>query len=250
MRIAYNNFIDDIDSLRIVATSEESNFPIANVKIQRLAVKYTSKSPSAQSIIIDLESAREVNTMAIIGHNISTSATIILSANSSNTWPGAVTETISVNKNMILKFFSSHTYQYWKIDIDDPTNTDGYISIGRIYLGDYITVDPSSVLDFNITKKRDDNITYGRGRQKFSSVGTGWRKFTMQFPSTNYAMVKKIEDLTDKVGLHTSFIFCNFDTNRDFQIVEPCYCSLSKEITFNHEKNMKFKYSLELEEDL
>lgn len=250
MRIAYTNYIDSIDSLKLTPTTESSNFPIENVQNQRLAVKYLSTSASSQSIVIDLESAKAINTFAIISHNISTAATILLSANSSNTWPGAVSETITANSNMILKFFTDHTYQYWKIDIDDPTNTDGYIKIGRLWLGDYIQIDPSSLLDFDVVKKRDDNITYGRGRQKFSSVGFGWRKISLTFPSTNYTMVKKIEDMFDTVGLHTSFIFCNFDTNRDYQIVEPCYCSLAKEISFNHDKNMKFKYKLELEEDL
>lgn len=250
MRIAYNNVVDSIASTSIFPLTVNVNYPIVNIQNQRLAVRYRSTAVTAQSIVFDFGSAVNINTFAILGHNISTAATITVSANSSDSWPGATSQTLTGNVNMILKFFAQETYRYWKLSIDDPTNTDGYIEIGRIWAGTYLDISPSSLLDFSVTKKRSDMVTYGRGRQKFSSEGIGWRKLKFTFPKTNYSMIRSIETLFDYVGIYRSFIFCNFDTDRNYELVEPCYCSFNKELEFQHVSNMMFEYSFEFEEDL
>lgn len=249
MRVAYNNLIDTLLVGNIVASTEAIYYPISNIQDQMLAKRYRTTGITAQTITFDFGAAVSIDTFAIIDHNISTAATITVSANSTNSFPGATTETITGNANMILKFFTAHNYRYWRVTINDPTNTDGYLEMGRVWLGAYTAISPSSLLGFDITKKRNDTVDHGRGRQKYASEGIGWRKFNFEFPPTNYAMVKKVEDMFDFVGLHSSFIFCNFDTNRDYQIVEPCYCSFSKELSFEHTKNMKFEYEFSFEEE-
>ena len=92
-------------------------------------------------------------------------------------------------------------------------------------------------------------MVYGTNRQKFSSVGVGWRRFSLSFPRTAQATLELVQTMIDTVGNHSSFIFCNFNTDRTYEIVEPCYVSLNGSVGFRHTRNMKFEYSLELEED-
>ena len=116
-------------------------------------------------------------------------------------------------------------------------------------MGDYLTVSPSSLLDFKVYKKRSDINIYGKDRQKFSIPGVSWRRIELKFPPTDNTMLSSILDWFDMVGLYRSFIFCNFDTIRGYPLVEPLYCSIDGSITFTHDKSMKFSYELSLEED-
>jgi hypothetical protein len=251
MRISYDNFIDDIESTAITALTENTLYPVINTQDQRLAKTYQSTAVTAQTITIDLGIALTVTTVAILNHNFSnsTAMTVVVSANSANSWPGATSETLTYNAGTILKFFTGHTYRYWQFQITDPSNTDGYLEIGRLWLGDYITIAPSSLLNFKVSKLRSDNVLHGRGRQKYATLGIGWRKIELSFPPTNYTMVNKIETMYDIVGKHSSFIFCNFDSIRTYGIVEPLYGSITNDLVFTHDNNMKFNYSLIIEED-
>jgi hypothetical protein len=250
MRIAYKNKIDDLLASQVTALTENVLYPIENVQDQRLSVKYQTDGASIQSVIFNLGVATTVTVAAILGHDIPSGTTCIIQGNGTNVWTSpSVNETftVSASTESILKFFTGGSYQYWRFYF---TTVISAINIGRLWLGEYITIDPSSLLDFNITKMNDDNVTFGKGRQKFATRGIGWRKFELNFPDTNYSMIKKIEDMYDEVGKHSSLLFCNFDTIRNYQIVEPCYCSIEGDLQLKHSRSMKFSYSLVLEENL
>jgi len=190
----------------------------------------------------------DINTIAILGHNFLTKIDAHIQASSNEldfTGPEVDTH-LSINTETILNFFSSNQwYKYWKFTFSGQ----GSIEIGRLWLGKYITIDPSSLLDFKVIKKRSDQVIYGRNRQKWANIGVGWRQFTFNFPPTEEDMLYSIQQMYDTVGNHSSFIFCNFDTIRDYALVEPCYVSINGDLTFSHDNRMKFTYQLIMEED-
>jgi len=249
MRIAYHNEIDALAASSLTALTSDANYPIANVQDQRLTIVWHSTSDSAQTVIIDLGAPATVNTVAIMGHNIGAAASTLTVAGGTTSTTFATAITLTWNADMILKFFTGQSKRYWKFTIDDKTNPDTYLSIGRLWLGTYITVDPSALNDFTVSKLRSDNVAYGRSRQKFASKGVGWRKFELSFPKTGGTMLTAIQTMYDTVGKHSSLIFCNFDTDVSYPIVYPCYCSIQEDLEFNHRGRMKFDYSLVLEED-
>lgn len=252
MRVSYNNYIDILPASSLTALTETTNYPVINVQDQRLSQEYRSTAVTSQTIIIDLGAATSISTAAIISHNYTSSVSITVDANTTNSWVSpATTKTIIYNIGMLLNFFTPISYRWWRFTINDTTNTNGYLKIGRLWLGDYITIDPSSLIDFNVTKKRSDRVVHGRGQQKFASKGIGWKEFSFSFPSSNYTMVDSISTMYDTVGNHSSFIFCNFDTSRNLNnLVEPVYCSLQDTISFTHEENRKYNYQLRFQEEL
>ena len=336
MRIAYENIIDDLNASTLTALTTATGYSILDVQDQRLTTQWRSGSfvvgASAQTITIDFGSAKKINTVAILGHDLSlgefqniqrlgseiyvqslaslgsgiviagTAATgqiyrsldsgsswtniqrlgsetqvpslvslgsgiviagtgatgqiykselyITIMGNAVNSWTApSVIETLSWNEGAILKFITDAHYQYWRFSIANSSNSNGYVQIGRLWLGDYITIDPSSLLDFKVIKKRSDQVIYGRNRQKWANIGVGWRQFTFNFPPTQEATLQLIQNMYDTVGNHSSFIFCNFDTIRDYKLVEPCYVSINGDLTFSHDNRMKFTYQLIMEED-
>lgn len=254
MRICYENRVDS--AISITESTEVSGYPVENVQDQRLSKKWKTTSATSQTVVLNMASYDNIGVAAVLGHNFTSSATIVVEANNLDSWPGATSKTILYNAGICLLFFTPITYKYWKFTIDDPMSTAtseypfGSLEIGRLWLSSYLTMDPSSLLDFQVTKKRSDRIVYGRGRQKFASIGTGWRAFQFDFPPSPNSLITSIESMIDAVGLHSSMIFCNLDTDRSYQLVEPCYCSLVNEVGFTHTERMQFNYSLALEEDL
>jgi hypothetical protein len=191
----------------------------------------------------------EINTVAILGHNLLSGTTVrVQGTNNSLDWSATgVDQYLTVNADVILNFFSStYVYKYWKFSFTGQ----GSISIGRLWLGKYITIDPSSLLNFKVIKKRSDNVVHGRNRQKWGSIGIGWRRFELDFPPTKETMLYLIQLLYDAVGNHSSFIFCNFDSIREQALVEPCYVAIEGDMGFDNEEQMRFGYKLIMEEEM
>lgn len=242
MRVAYRNLVDNVVP---VASSEIVGRPITNVQDQRLAVKWGSNTSTTHTVLIDLGAPYNINSIAILGHNIATATSVIVSANSVNTWPGATSQTIVHNTDIMLKFFTIETYRYWRFEFTGQAS----IEVGRLWLGEYLTIDPSSLLNFSVIKKRSDNVIHSKNRQKWASPGISWRQFKLSFPPTSEAMIQSISNMYDEIGNHSSLIFCNFDTIRNYSLVEPCYVSIDGEIGFKHTNVQKYEWDLSLEEE-
>lgn len=207
------------------------------------------------------QSQFNADTLAILGHNISEEADIKVELNDWDEWnytdgsgSSIIQNTMTWQKETILTFLAAKKKrQYARFTINDPNASAGTIAIGRIWVGDYLTIDPSSLDNFSVTKMRSDRVQYGRNRQKWSDVGVGWRKFDLTFPRTigltSQSMLAKVQRMYDDVGNAKSVIFCNFDDLRSYEIVEPCYASFTGPIKFNHTRSQRYGYKLMLEED-
>lgn len=248
MRIISENYAD---ALTLVPSNVDTAYPIANVQDQRLSTKFHSTTTSVYITVNSTAVESEPLAIALLGHNLTSSATIVFQLSEVSDFSTVVSEIMTWDDDIILKFidYSGTSNSYNRFYISDATNPDGHIELGRVWVGPYLNITPSSLLDFSVTFKNSDINIYGKDRQKFSLSGAVWRKFDLSFPPTDTTMIDEILDLIDRVGFHSSFIFCNFDTIRDFSIVEPCYVSITGDVGFTHESRMKWKYSLQLEED-
>lgn len=248
MRILYDNKLDTLTAGSILASTESGGFTTANLLDTRLSTKWVTSSATTQSVVCSFAAAISVNTVSILGHNITSACTVTIEANTANSFiTPAISTTMTVYSGAMVYFYSaSQSYRYWRISFAGQ----GDLEIGRIMFGDYLTISPSSLLDFNVTKARSDTVVYGRGRQKYSSPGIGWRKFRLSFPKSDNTMITSLNTFIDTVGLHTSFLFCNFDGLRGYPLVEPVYCSLDREVTFNHNNRQSYSYQLTFQEDL
>jgi len=247
LRIAYNNLIDSINSANIVASSEDSSYPAGNLQEQRLAVKWLADSATSQNVVFDLGSAQSVLTMAIVSHNIASTATITVNGNATNMWTApSVVQSLTWNEDIVMKFISSQSYQYWQFAFTGLTQA---LSIGRIWLGSYVTISPSSTENFDVTLKNNDIVTFGKDQQKYASPGITWREISLSFPPSYPSVTTIIQTLYETVGEHDSFLFMNFDSLRDYPLVDPLYCSIQGDMKFDHQTRQKYSYSLKLVEN-
>jgi hypothetical protein len=254
MRIAYNNFIDALSSASILASSEDSSYPVTNTQDQRLTTKWYSEDATTHTVVIDLGATTSCSIFAIMSHNLSTGGTVVVNGNDDilpnlvwTTSGQSSTQTITYNADMLLLFVTPIANRYWQFTFSGQSQNG--IQIGRLWIGDYIDISPSSLDDFTVTKKRDDIVVYGKNRQKYASIGNTWRQIELTFPRTKPSSLSAIYTFYDTVGKHSSFIFANFDTLRGYELVEPMYCSIADDMGFSHARNQFYTYSLTLEED-
>lgn len=254
MRIAYTNYYDLAQY--ITPSSTATGYSILNTQDERLTTVWKSDSATTQTIIVDLGAAYSITTFGVLGHNLVATGTSVIgnstvggAGTSAMTWittGQSSAQIITYNAGAMVKFVSPMTYQYWKFTFTGLTSP---LQIGRLWVGTYLQVDPSSLLDFTVTYKNDDVVVFGKGRQKFATKGVTWREFNFSFPESSHTMVSAIKTMYETVGNHSSVIFCNFDDLTDYALVLPCYCSIDGELAFQHSERMRFKYSLKLLEN-
>lgn len=248
MRIAYTNLIEPLLASSITSYTDVIGFEVTKIQNDQLTSYWRTSTATAQTVVFDIGSGVSLNTVGVLGHNIATATTVTIQANATNSWGSpSVSQVITWNSKIMLYFFASlQTYRYWRFLF----GSQGTLQIGKLWLSSYLTIDPSALLDFKVTKKDGSLTTKGKGKQKFSVIGSTWRKFSLTFPRTPNALIDSLEDMYDVTGQYNPVIFCNFNDIRTYQIVEPCFCSFTTDLTFKHEEYMQFSYSIDLEEDL
>jgi hypothetical protein len=90
---------------------------------------------------IDLGSAQEITTVALLDHNFSSDATLILKGNSSESWvsPTYEDDTFDPTDDPIIDY-NGDTLRYWRWVFEDIDNTDGFVSMGNLYMGTYVAL--------------------------------------------------------------------------------------------------------------
>ena len=127
------------------ATSTQSStsnaFHVKNLNTDIVEQVWRSTSLVTQTLVCDTQDTAGVyvDTLAILNHNLTQGATVIFQgSNDSNFASVGVSEVLENNvKNTywISPSIPLNAYRYWRFEISDPANQDGYIEIGSIVFG-------------------------------------------------------------------------------------------------------------------
>ena len=160
--------------------------------------------------VINLSNAQEVDAVIIQDHNLTSNAEILLRARPSTTWPqttstsNPVEETIPWQSGAILHYVvsPSNTQQYWRLDISDTGNPDGYIEIGNLYLGSFDEVVRNAAIGYKQTETviGSRNIDpYGVEDNRFRN-----RQKTWQYKLPASTDIETLEGVFDNIYSSTS----------------------------------------------
>lgn len=133
------------------------------------------------------------DTLAILGHNFTTSATVTLQGSNDISFSSIpLSETLSVeleNLYWVSEFLPLNSYRYWRIVVSDPTNTDGYLQIGIIVFGPAIIFNGECFTDQIVRRKTHfaDRIRT-EGYSSVSNDRALKRAVSLQFQKLNYAL--------------------------------------------------------------
>lgn len=170
-----------------ITGNETSGTPASNLQKMQPTDIWRYNSTSA-AIEIDLGSAQSIGLVALGYHNLSSSGTIRVRADSSQGGltsfpdydsgnltaisfldgysPGQADGLIYDRNHFILNLTStSVTEQWWRLDLSDASNEDGFLQAGRLYISP--AFHPTRALRFSwgVSWMDGQNRTLGRGGQ-------------------------------------------------------------------------------------
>jgi len=170
----------------VSANSNNINYPVSNLLDSRLTRIYKSDDSTSVTITFDLGSAKTIDNISIANHNISSGVTVLKwQGNASNTWSSpSIDETLTWSSGIINKSFTGGSYRYWRLEIVDSGNTDGFISIGRVY-GSEAEISPGIAPLFSHTRKSESKKSisvagniYGDKRYFYDMISIRWKKIS------------------------------------------------------------------------
>lgn len=157
--LGYRNWAD---GATLAGGSWQTTWPLTNMQDIELALVARSSDATSGStlVTIDLGSAKAIRLVAITGHNFGATATIRVRAaatsgdvtaapavdTTQNVWLGSNTPTTNTGQNgdpihtpcALVILSAAQSYRYWRVDIADTGNADGYIEIGYLQLWEAI----------------------------------------------------------------------------------------------------------------
>ena len=140
LRLLWYNLID----LNVTLTASSATTSATNIAHEHKGKVWRTSGTSA-TLIVDLQAPdNSVRCFALTGHNFTANAVIQLAHSTDNV---TYTDIAGTNGNaMVLAgFFTLTSSRYWRFTLTDTNNPDGYLEVGRIFLGDYI--EPSNNID-------------------------------------------------------------------------------------------------------
>lgn len=217
VKILYDNYIDPASVNATAYSSQNASFPASNLFTfpRRSKVWRSSTVSSAQYLSWDLGATSQPKAFIAIGRkdvpiNISTSgATIKLLGNDTDVWTSPSYEKAISYDTRALQIISSTalaSHRYWRLSIDDTSNTDGYIELGWCFLGDYFEPSSGSAV-FPLSAGYIDYSTtsYSLAGQSYSEIRGYTEQFGLRWQYLDKTDKEAIDVIFDEYGTHTPF---------------------------------------------
>ncbi len=246
MRIIYSNLLDNYT---LTESQEDANYPVENVQDIRLAKRWRTSTASAATVKFDVGTGSTItcDACAIIAHNFSASAAVVIQGNTADTWisPG-LSQVITYREGTMVLYFTSSAYRWWKFAFDDTTNPDSYYEIGRLVLGTYLQMSTGSLVEFPEKHPRSDQMLFSVSNQPYSDIGVEHKELDYRFEHAGGTTKTAIETLWGSCGRFKPFLLMNYDTS--YATIPPLYASVTNDIIFEHLKFDKWSFDISLRE--
>ena len=135
--LGYSN---QIDFATLSGGSWNASYPLTNLKNRYLNQAARSNNLLAASTVfsMDLGQLQKIGLFALVSHNLTRDATVRIQGSNSATFSTLLYDSAA------LSVYSGSDYaitfpqvesRYWRVTIYDPGNPDGYVAIGRVFVG-------------------------------------------------------------------------------------------------------------------
>jgi hypothetical protein len=208
---------------------------------------------SPNTITVDLGSARAIQALILMDHNLTLNATITLKGNNADAGWGSplFSESVTWAADKILHYLSAtQTYRYWQIEIADGSNSDNYIEIGELFLGPYMELTRNYKEGFSETTEflRDVNTTpYGVERSRHYNTRMS---FSYEFNAMLAADVTAMKALVSSVSSRAAGTFKPFWFNKDSATPEETHLVKLTSLPVNHLTRIYYNMSLDFREEV
>jgi len=229
MRILATNYVKTATITSLTeAVGYEFNTALKDPRLSRIA---RTMDITSQSIVFDLGSAKAIDYFSIIKHNFTSSATIHIQGNATDVWTAPsidVTLTWTV-ANILYNWLTAQTFRYWRITISDATNADGFISMSKVYLGNYVQL-PNMGKSQKVNTASTSEVAESVGGQAYGDIGYFYQLGDVSFPIIEDSEKLTIENLFRLTDKYTPVILLIWEN--DLTVQPPIYSRITTDMQF------------------
>jgi len=205
VRFMTTNLWDSASAL--TASSAATGYPAANTQ-HRLKLKvWRATGDTAEWLKVNLGSAKEIRALVLAYANLTTGATLTLQGHTSDSWTApaysqviAISAAMAARGQIVYHLGTPRTYQWWRITIADSANPDGYVRIGRVFLGTYAQPARSYYKEWSLTVVDPSEVMVNKTGQKFVNVRPSYHEIKLDFRSVPAADRTIFKAIADEVG--------------------------------------------------
>lgn len=245
MKILYDNLIKNSTITSSTETSLYDDDFIVDINSKKT---WRSTVDTASSVVFELASADSFDSVGIVNHNFTDAATIKIQANATDSW-GAPTFTTTLTwRDYIIheSFTAPANLLFWRIEVTDAANPDGYIEIGTLYLGNELDMPgmtPTQTLGFNT----NSIVSFSTSNQPFGDIRDNYNTVGVEVPIKTNTQRKAIRAMFNTIKNITPMFMSIWEDDQDFE--DPYYCVLDKaEQSATKDENGNFTMSLDFRE--
>lgn len=141
-------YANQIDDSTLSGGSWEANYPITNLQNKRRLRKARSTTTSA-TIEIALPGSITVGVIALCSHNLSNAATVAITCGTFSSSETVYPAPVFVSPDYAVVVDPDTTATSCTITISDAGNADGYVEVGRVFIGPAFR--PSTCVDWGFS---------------------------------------------------------------------------------------------------
>lgn len=195
----------------LTPSSQDPQHPSTDTQIDTLSMYWKASSKTSPALVpVNLGSAKEIDFVAILAHNIEPSGVTIKFQGADNAAfdSGLVTKTLTYNATNIFEFFTAFTKQYVRLRLEKGSDFTDYPQVATILCSKYFELN------------RSERAGYERGHEDPSVVEEGDELviFTQEKPRIEIgsfpfvgisdAVRATILNFIEEVGIHKAFVLC------------------------------------------
>ncbi|WP_427500811.1 hypothetical protein ACQE3E_15725 [Methylomonas sp. MED-D] len=229
LMLGYGNLIESSDTLS--GGSWSTSFPLANVKNRRLAkvARTVDDATGSSWLNIDLGANRTAQCFAAIRTNLSAAGVFRVRAagNGDSTYSvplydSGYVSAAAFTPDLILGLAASISARYWRLEIADSSNPDGYIEIGRIFVGPALAPADNMSYGNHIGYRSRSEVVQTQGGAMIGLRRVGQRQFQFALDWMNEAEaiaaleLQRVVDITDEVLLIRDRTDTTYNQQRHF----------------------------------
>ena len=217
-------------------------------------------------LLWDFGISTNIDAFVLIGNRnsaikFSPTAVVKLEANETDNFTSpSFSSTLTLNDFVISKFAStdgggiaSQQYRYWRVEIVDNDNSNGYIEIGQVFLGNwYETVQGQAQFGAGFAPSDRSRVVFSEGGQTFGDELQKSEQFSIKYNHLTVTEKDKFDEIFDKFGITKPF-FVVLDPSVVFytQLSDSIrYVKFEKPPTFSLERPGLYSMAATLREEL
>ncbi|MCF8533054.1 MAG: hypothetical protein K9G48_08630 [Reyranella sp.] len=214
-----------VDAATLTASSEQGTLVVSNLQDRRPEKKYRATGTSAY-VTIDFGEPVICDHAALIGHNLGGSGNIrargattadvveaspVVDTGHVSAWPvsGKHGTRDWPEELSLLRWENDAPLRYWRFDMADPGNTDGYVEAGRLMMG--AALQPRINVSPNVGMglvSPDERVRSPYGRTYTDDRGHPSRRLILSLAAINQSDMREgLFELQRYCGLARDFVF-------------------------------------------